>query len=148
MKLRTEFNQYGEENRLQPRRIRSAIGAGTDFKPANAVEKLPKRAVDLAVDVKWAPCALSSSVNNCTGSESCFTGTDLSKPLSRRENERADKTDSRKQKPAIRRKFIHGTDDKTRHSENHRRDNTSDYRHHNQPGEALHLMHIGGKSCS
>ncbi|MEI4896954.1 replication endonuclease, partial [Klebsiella pneumoniae] len=65
---------------------------------------VPKRAVDLAVDVKGAPAPSRSSVNNCTGSESDPPILDLTKPLSRRE--RRELTNRlRKQKPAVRRKF-------------------------------------------
>lgn len=106
---------------------------------------VPKRAVDLAVDVKGAPAPSRSSVNNCTGSESDPPILDLTKPLSRRE--RRELTNRlRKQKPAIRRKFIHGTDEQKAAIEK-----TIDEIHLTtgitiSRGEALHLM-AGGKSC-
>ena len=106
---------------------------------------VPKRAVDLAVDVKGAPAPSRSSVNNCTGSEGDPPVLDLTKPLSRRE--RRELTNRlRKQKPTIRRKFIHGTDE-----QNAAIEKIIDEIHltigiHISRGEALHLM-AGGKSC-
>ncbi|HHY2982662.1 TPA: replication endonuclease, partial [Enterobacter hormaechei subsp. steigerwaltii] len=86
-----------------------------------------------------------SSVNNCTGSESDPPILDLTKPLSRRE--RRELTNRlRKQKPAIRRKFMHGTDEQKAAIEK-----TIDEIHLTtgitiSRGEALHLT-AGGKSC-
>ncbi|EFN3165201.1 replication endonuclease, partial [Salmonella enterica subsp. enterica serovar Enteritidis] len=70
---------------------------------------------------------------------------DLSKPLSRREKRELTNR-LRKQKPAIRRKFIHGTDE-----QNAAIANIIDEIHLTtgitiSRGEALHLM-AGGKSC-
>ncbi|WP_438527235.1 replication endonuclease [Enterobacter cloacae] len=143
---RPEFNQYGEETVCIRGVYDSALGAGTPILTRLTQWKIvPKRAVDLAVDVKGAPAPSRSSVNNCTGSESDPPILDLSKPLSRRE--RRELTNRlRKQKPAIRRKFIHGTDEQNAAiakiiDEIHLTTGTTISR-----GEALHLM-AGGKSC-
>ncbi|EUM00512.1 replication A protein [Enterobacter hormaechei] len=143
---RPEFNQYGEETVCIRGVYDSAVGAGTPILTRLTQWKIvPKRAVDLAVDVKGAPAPSRSSVNNCTGSESDPPILDLSKPLSRRE--RRELTNRlRKQKPAIRRKFIHGTDEQYAAiaktiDEIHLTTGTIISR-----GEALHLM-SGGKSC-
>ncbi|EBK7544764.1 replication endonuclease, partial [Salmonella enterica] len=143
---RTEFNQYGEETVCIRGVYDSAIGAGTPILTRLTQWKIvPKRAVDLAVDVKGAPAPSRSSVNNCTGSESEPPELDLSKPLSRREKRELTNR-LRKQKPAIRRKFIHGTDE-----QNAAIAKTIDEIHLTtgitiSRGEALHLM-VGGKSC-
>ncbi len=143
---RAEFNQYGEETVCIRGVYDSAVGAGTPILTRLTQWKIvPKRAVDLAVDVKGAPAPSRSSVNNCTGSESDPPELDLSKPLSRRE--RRELTNRlRKQKPAMRRKFIHGTDE-----QNATIAKTIDEIHLTtgitiSRGEALHLM-AGGKSC-
>ncbi|HBX0586580.1 TPA: replication endonuclease [Klebsiella pneumoniae] len=143
---RAEFNQYGEETICIRGVYDSAVGADTPILTRLTQWKIvPKRAVDLAVDVKGAPAPSRSSVNNCTGSESDPPELDLSKPLSRRE--RRELTNRlRKQKPAIRRKFIHGTDE-----QNAAIAKTIDEIHLTtgiaiSRGEALHLM-AGGKSC-
>lgn len=143
---RPEFNQYGEETVCIRGVYDSALGAGTPILTRLTQWKIvPKRAVDLAFDVKGAPAPSRSSVNNCTGSESDPPILDLSKPLSRRE--RRELTNRlRKQKPAIRRKFIHGTDEQYAAiaktiDEIHLTTGTIISR-----GEALHLM-SGGKSC-
>ncbi|ECK9342683.1 replication endonuclease, partial [Salmonella enterica subsp. enterica serovar Newport] len=143
---RTEFNQYGEETVCIRGVYDSAIGAGTPILTRLTQWKIvPKRAVDLAVDVKGAPAPSRSSVNNCTGSESDPPELDLSKHLSRREKRELTNR-LRKQKPAIRRKFIHGTDE-----QNAAIAKTIDEIHLTtgitiSRGEALHLM-AGGKSC-
>lgn len=141
-----EFNQYGEETVCIRGVYDSAIGAGTPILTRLTQWKIvPKCAVDLAVDVKGAPAPSRSSVNNCTGSESDPPILDLTKPLSRRE--RRELTNRlRKQKPAIRRKFIHGTDE-----QNAALANIIDEVHLTtgitiSRGEALHLI-TGGKSC-
>ncbi|WP_112923281.1 replication endonuclease [Escherichia coli] len=141
-----EFNQYGEETVCIRGVYDSAVGAGTPILTRLTQWKIvPKRAVDLAVDVKGAPAPSRSSVNNCTRSESDPPILDLTKPLSRRE--RRELTNRlRKQKPAIRRKFIHGTDE-----QNAAIAKTIDEIHLTtgiaiSRGEALHLM-AGGKSC-
>lgn len=124
----------------------SAVGSDTPILTRLTQWKIvPKRAVDLAVDVKGAPAPSRSSVNNCTGSESDPPILDLTKPLSRRE--RRELTNRlRKQKPAVRRKFTHGTDEQTAVivktiDEIHLTTGITISR-----GEALHLM-AGGKSC-
>ncbi|EBU5873072.1 replication endonuclease [Salmonella enterica] len=143
---RTEFNQYGEETVCIKGVYDASIGAGSPILTRLTQWKIvPKRAVDLAVDVKGASAPSRSSVNNCTGSESDPPELDLSKPLSRRE--RRELTNRlRKQKPAMRRKFIHGTDE-----QNAAIAKTIDEIHLTtgitiSRGEALHLM-AGGKSC-
>ncbi|EEK8058838.1 replication endonuclease [Salmonella enterica subsp. enterica] len=143
---RTEFNQYGEETVCIKGVYDASIGAGSPILTRLTQWKIvPKRAVDLAVDVKGAPAPSRSSVNNCTGSESDPPELDLSKPLSRREKRELTNR-LRKQKPAIRRKFIHGTDE-----QNAAIAKTIDEIHLTtgitiSRGEALHLM-AGGKSC-
>ncbi len=143
---RTEFNQYGEETVCIKGVYDASIGAGSPILTRLTQWKIvPKRAVDLAVDVKGASAPSRSSVNNCTGSESDPLVLDLTKPLSRRE--RRELTNRlRKLKPAIRRKFIHGTDE-----QNAAIAKTIDEIHLTtgitiSRGEALHLM-AGGKSC-
>lgn len=143
---RAEFNQYGEETVCIRGVYDSAVGAGTPILTRLTQWKIvPKRAVDLAVDVKGAPAPSRSSVNNCTGSESDPPEIDLSKPLSRRE--RRELTNRlRKQKPQMRRKFIHGTNEQNAVAakiidEIHLTTGITISR-----GEALHLM-AGGKSC-
>ncbi|EPS5535090.1 replication endonuclease [Enterobacter hormaechei] len=143
---RAEFNQYGEETVCIRGVYDSTIGAGTPILTRLTQWKIvPKRAVDLAVDVKGAPAPSRSSVNNCTGSESDPLEFNLSKPLSRRE--RRDLTNRlRKQKPQMRRKFIHGTNEQNAVvakiiDEIHLTTDITISR-----GEALHLM-AGGKSC-
>lgn len=143
---RTEFNQYGEETVCIRGVYDSAIGADTPIMTRLTQWKIvPKRAVDLSVDVKGALAPSRSSVNNCTGSESDPPILDLTKPLSRRE--RRELTNLlRKQKLALRRKFIHGTDE-----QNAAIAKTIDEIHLTtgitiSRGEALHLM-AGSKSC-
>lgn len=143
---RAEFNQYGEETVCIRGVYDSVVGAGTPILTRLTQWKIvPKRAVDLAVDVKGAPAPSRSSVNNCTGSESDPPEIDLSKPLSRRE--RRELTNRlRKQKPQMRRKFIHGTNEQNAVAakiidEIHLTTGITISR-----GEALHLM-AGGKSC-
>lgn len=143
---RAEFNQYGEETVCIRGVYDSAIGADSPIMTRLTQWKIvPKRAVDLAVDVKGAPAPSRSSVNNCTGSESESQALDLKKPLSRREK-RELVNRLRKQKPAMRRKFIQGTDEQSTAIEK-----TIDEIHLTtgitvSRGEALHLM-AGGKSC-
>lgn len=143
---RAEFNQYGEETVCIRGVYDSSLGSGTPILTRLTQWKIvPKRAVDLAVDVKGAPAPSRSSVNNCTGGESDPPELDLSKPLSRRE--RRELTNRlRKQKSAMRRKFTHGMDE-----QNAAIEKTIDEIHLTtgitiSRGEALHLM-AGGKSC-
>lgn len=143
---RAEFNQYGEETVCIRGVYDSSVGSGTPILTRLTQWKIvPKRAVDLAVDVKGAPAPSRSSVNNCTGSESDPPELNLSKPLSRREKRELTNR-IRKQKPAMRRKFIHGTDEQNAAiaktiGEIHLTTGINISR-----GEALHLM-AGGKSC-
>lgn len=143
---RAEFNQYGEETICIRGVYDSAVGVDTPILTRLTQWKIvPKRAVDLAVDVKGAPAPSRSSVNNCTGSESDPPVLDLTKPLRRRERRELINR-LRKQKPAMRRKFIHGTDE-----QNAAIEKTIDEIHlttgiYISRGEALHLM-TGGKSC-
>ncbi len=143
---RTGFNQYGEETVCIRGVYDSAVGAGTPILTRLKQWKIvPKRAVDLAVDVKGAPAPSRSSVNNCTGSKSDPPILDLTKPLSRRE--RRELTNRlRKQKTAIRRKFIHGTDEQNAALEKTLEEVCLTTGIYISRGEALHLM-AGGKSC-
>ncbi|SXG97198.1 replication endonuclease [Klebsiella variicola] len=143
---RAEFNQYGEETICIRGVYDSAVGADTPILTRLTQWKIvPKRAVDLAVDVKGAPAPSRSSVNNCTGSESEPPALDLTKPLSRREKRELTNR-LKKKKPATRRKFTHGTDE-----QNAAIAKTIDEIQLTtgitiSRGEALHLM-AGGKSC-
>lgn len=143
---RAEFNQYGEETVCIRGVYDSAIGAGTPiFTRLTQWKIVPKRAVDLAVDVKGAPAPSRSSVNNCTGRESDRPELDLSKPLSRHERRELTKR-LKKLKPLKRPQFIHGTD-----GQQIAIDKTVDRIRITtgvtiSRGEALHLMR-GGKSC-
>ncbi|MCQ8564049.1 replication endonuclease [Klebsiella pneumoniae] len=143
---RTEFNQYGEETVCIRGVYDSAIGADTPILTRLTQWKIvPKRAVDLAVDVKGAPAPSRSSVNNCTGSESDPPELDLSKPLSRSERRKLTAR-LRDKKRVTRRDFVHGTD-----KQNAAIDRTIDEIQLTtgeaiSRGEALHLM-AGGKSC-
>ena len=143
---RAEFNQYGEETICIRGVYDSAVGADTPILTRLTQWKIvPKRAVDLAVDVKGAPAPSRSSVNNCTGSESEPPELDLSKPLSRSERRKLTAR-LRDKKSAIRRDFVHGTD-----KQGAAIDRTIDEIHlitgeTISRGEALHLM-AGGKSC-
>ncbi|WP_371272883.1 replication endonuclease [Hafnia paralvei] len=143
---RAEFNQYGEETVCIRGVYDSAIGAGTPILTRLTQWKIvPKRAVDLAVDVKGALAPSWSSVNNCTGSEVAQPEIDLSKPLSRRDRRQL-MNHLREQYPAVRRKFTHGTDEQSEAL-----DRIIDEIHLTtgitiSRGEALHLM-VGGKSA-
>lgn len=108
---RAEFNQYGEETVCIRGVYDSAVGAGAPILTRLTQWKIvPKRALDLAVDVKGATAPSRSSVNNCTGSESDPPELDLSKPLNRSEK-RSLTNRLRVKKPVARRGFVHGTDD-------------------------------------
>ncbi|MNB71251.1 Bacteriophage replication protein GPA [compost metagenome] len=81
---RAEFNQYGEEIVCIRGVYDSIVGEGAPILTRLTQWKIvPKRAVDLAVDVKGATAPSRSSVNNCTESESAPPEFDLSKLLSR-----------------------------------------------------------------
>lgn len=143
---RAEFNQYGEETVCIRGVYDSAVGAGAPILTRLTQWKIvPKRALDLAVDVKGATTPSRSSVNNCTGNESDLPKVDLSKPLSRRER-RLLTNRLRQQKPTVRRRYTHGTLDQQAII-----DRIIDEVHVNtgitiSRGEALHLM-AGGESC-
>jgi len=143
---RTEFNQYGEETVCIRGVYDAAVGAGTPILTRLTKWKIvPKRAVDLDVDVKGAPAPSRSSVNNCTGSESDPPILDLTKPLSR--SERRELTNRlRKKKPAKRRKFFHGTDEQKVAIKKTIDEINLTTGINISRGEALHLM-AGGKSC-
>ncbi|HCB1047602.1 replication endonuclease [Klebsiella pneumoniae] len=143
---RAEFNQYGEETICIRGVYDSAVGADTPILTRLTQWKIvPKRAVDLVVDVKGAPAPSRSSVNNCTGSESDPPELDLSKPLSRSERRKLTAR-LRDKKRVTRRDFGHGTDKQSAAI-----DRTIDeiqlmIGETISRGEALHLM-AGGKSC-
>ncbi|SQC32570.1 replication endonuclease [Kluyvera cryocrescens] len=143
---RTELNQYGEETVCIKGVYDSAIGAGSPILTRLTQWKIvPKRAVDLAVDLQDGKVVPRSSVNNCTGSESDPPELDLSKPLSRHER-RALTNRLKKKKTVSQRKFIHGTDEQATAIEKtigeiHLTTGICISR-----GEAMHLM-AGGKSC-
>lgn len=143
---RTELNQYGEETVCIKGVYDSSIGAGSPILTRLTQWKIvPKRAVDLAVDLQDGKAVPRSSVNNCTGSESDPPVLDLSKPLSL--HEKRELTNRlKKPKPPKRERFIHGTDE-----QNAAIEKTIDEIHlttgiNISRGEALHLM-AGGKSC-
>lgn len=143
---RAEFNQYGEETVCIRGVYDSAVGVDTPILTRLTQWKIvPKRAVDLAVDVKGAPAPSRSSVNNCTGSESDPPELDLSKPLSRSERRKLTAR-LRDKKQVIGRDFVHGTDkqsaaiDRTIGAIKLMTGETI------SRGEALHLI-AGGKSC-
>lgn len=143
---RAEFNQYGEETVCIRGVYDSAVGVDTPILTRLTQWKIvPKRAVDLAVDVKGAPAPSRSSVNNCTGSESDPPELDLSKSLSRSERRKLTAR-LRDKKRVTRRDFVHGTDKQSAAI-----DRTIDAIQLTtgetiSRGEALHLM-AGGKSC-
>lgn len=143
---RAEFNQYGEETVCIRGVYDSVVGAGTPILTRLTQWKIvPKRAVDLAVDVKGAPAPSRSSVNNCTGSESDPSVLDLSKPLSRHER-RALTNRLREKKAVSRRKFIHGTDEQAAAIEKTIDETLVMTDICISRGEAMHLI-SGGKSC-
>lgn len=143
---RDEFNQYGEETVCIRGVYDSEVGAGTPILTRLTQWKIvPKRAVDLAVDVKGATAPSRSSVNNCTEEDIPLPELDLTKPLSRHER-RLLTSRLREKKPTVRRRFTHGTVEQQATI-----DRTIDEVHVNtgitiSRGEALHLM-AGGKSC-
>ncbi|HBY9743181.1 TPA: replication endonuclease, partial [Klebsiella pneumoniae] len=106
---------------------------------------VPKRAVDLAVDVKGAPAPSRSSVNNCTGRESEPPVLDLTKTLSRREKRELTNR-LRRRKSAMRREFIHGAGEQNAAIEKTIDEIRLTTGIAISRGEALHLM-AGGKSC-
>ncbi|HHN8611069.1 TPA: replication endonuclease [Klebsiella quasipneumoniae] len=143
---RAEFNQYGEETICIRGVYDSTVGADTPILTRLTQWKIvPKRAVDLAVDVKGAPAPSRSSVNNCTGSESDPPELDLSKPLSRSERRKLTAR-LRDKKRVTRQGFIHGTDKQSAAIDRTIDEIQLATGETINRGEALHLM-AGGKSC-
>lgn len=143
---RAEFNQYGEETVCIRGVYDSAVGVDTPILTRLTQWKIvPKRAVDLAVDVKGAPAPSRSSVNNCTGSESDPPELDLSKPLSRSERRKLTAR-IRDKKRVTRPEFIHGTDKQSAAIDRTIDEIQLATGETISRGEALHLM-SGGKSC-
>lgn len=143
---RTGFNQYGEETICIRGVYDSNIGADCPILTRLRQWKIvPKRAVDLAVDVKGATAPSWSSVNNCTGSESDLPAIDLSKPLSRHERYKLTNR-LRKPKPAKPQKLRHGTEAQNAVIENAIDEIYAITRITISGGEALHLI-TGGRSC-
>ncbi|HHX5717819.1 replication endonuclease [Klebsiella pneumoniae] len=143
---RAEFNQYGEETICIRGVYDSAVGADTPILTRLTQWKIvPKRAVDLAVDVKGAPAPSRSSVNNCTGRESEPPVLDLTKTLSRREKRELTNR-LRRKKSAMRREFIHGAGEQNAAIEKTIDEIRLTTGIAISRGEALHLM-AGGKSC-
>lgn len=143
---RAEFNQYGEETICIRGVYDSAVGADTPILTRLTQWKIvPKRAVDLAVDVKGASAPSWSSVNNCTGSESDPPELDLSKPLSRSERRKLTAR-LRDKRRVTRQEFIHGTDKQSATIDRTIDEIQIATGETISRGEALHLM-SGGKSC-
>lgn len=143
---RSEFNQYGEETVCIRGVYDATVGAGSPVLTRLTQWKIvPKRAVDLAVDLKGASAPSWSSVNNCTGSESDPLELDLSKPLSRSERRKLTAR-LRDKKRVTRRDFIHGTDKQIAAIDRTIDEIQLTTGETISRGEALHLM-AGGKSC-
>jgi len=105
---RAEFNQYGEETVCIRGVYDATVGAASPVLTRLTQWKIvPKRAVDLAVDLKGATAPSRSSVNNCTGSESDPPVLDLSKPLTRYDRRKLTKR-LRDKKSVTKSKFTHG----------------------------------------
>ena len=144
---RTELNQYGEDTVLCIKGVyNTSIGAGSPILARPTQWKIvPKRAIDLAVDLQDGKAVPRSSVNSCTGEENPPPVIDLTKPLSR--NEKHQLTNRiRVKKPIRRRHLTHGTAEL-----NEAISRITEEVHFNtgitiSRAEALHLM-AGGKSC-
>jgi len=103
-------NDYGEEIVRVKGIYDTEVGDGSPIITRVVQWKIvPKRAVDLAVDVKGAPAPSRSSVNNCTGDPVPDPGIDLTKPLNRRERRQLTER-LRKKKTATGQKFDHVTE--------------------------------------
>jgi len=99
---RAEINPYGEEILCIRGVYDSAVGAGTPILTRLTQWKIvPKRAVDLAVDLQDGNAVPRSSVNNCTVP-------DLSRPLNRREKRDLTKR-LRHRTPRPQGRFVQGT---------------------------------------
>lgn len=143
---RAEFNQYGEETVAIRGVYDSLVGAGTPILTRLTQWKIvPKRAVDLAVDLQDGFAVPRSSVNNCTGSESEPPVLDLSKPLSRHKKRELTKR-LRKSKPVKRPPHIHGSEEKNTAIEKTVDEIRLTTGITISRGEALHLI-AGGTSC-
>lgn len=105
---RAEFNQYGEGTVAIRGVYDSLVGAGTPILTRLTQWKIvPKRAVDLVVDLQDGFAVPRSSVNNCTGEEIALPELDLTKPLSR--HARRQLTNRLRMKKLVQhRKFTHG----------------------------------------
>ncbi|QCR38020.1 replication endonuclease [Nissabacter sp. SGAir0207] len=79
----TDLNEYGEETHRIQGLYASLVGDGSPILTRLTQWKIvPKRAVDLGVDLQGAPAPSRSSVNNCTEREGCE---DMMKPESYQE---------------------------------------------------------------
>jgi len=84
-----DLNAYGEETLRIKGVYATDVGADTPIATRLTQWKIvPKRAVDLAVDLKGAPAPSWSSVNNCTASPPVDVPLDLSRPPTRAERRR------------------------------------------------------------
>lgn len=102
-------NDYGEEIVRVKGVYDTEVGDGSPIVTRVVQWKIvPKRAVDLAVDLQGASAPSRSSVNNCTGDPVSDPGLDPTKPLNRRERRQLAER-LRKKKPATAQKFDHVT---------------------------------------
>lgn len=103
-------NDYGEETVRIKGVYDTEVGDGSPIVTRVVQWKIvPKRAVDLALDVKGASAPSRSSVNNCTGDPVADPGIDLTRPLNRRERRQLTER-LRKKKTATGQKFDHVTE--------------------------------------
>lgn len=102
-------NDYGEEIVRVKGVYDTEVGDGSPIVTRVVQWKIvPKRAVDLAVDLQGASAPSRSSVNNCTGDPVPDPGIDLTRPLNRRERRQLTER-LRKKKPATAQKFDYVT---------------------------------------
>lgn len=143
---RADINQYGEETVCIRGVYDSVVGAGAPILTRLTQWKIvPKRAVDLAVDLQDGKAVPRSSVNNCTRSESDPPELDLSKPLSRSERRKLTAR-LRDKKRFTNRNFVHGTVKQSAAIDRTINEIQLMTGETISRGEALHLM-VGGKSC-
>ncbi|GEM_PF-1466383 len=84
-----ELNEYGEETVSIKGVYATSVGDDTPILTRLTKWKIvPKRAVDLAVDVKGAPAPSRSSVNNCTEQQTEPEVIDFTQPLTRAQRRR------------------------------------------------------------
>jgi len=103
-------NDYGEEIVRVKGVYDTEVGDGSPIVTRVVQWKIvPKRAVDLAVDLQGASAPSRSSVNNCTGDPVPDPGIDLTKPLNRHERRQLTEL-LRKKKTATGQKFDHVTE--------------------------------------